>query len=209
MKAAWILAIGLCTAAILVLATRDGNGKGSVERHSLDTLSNLTVSPPYTSFDMIADFAEGDAVVEGTVVTITAMVSYTTTPTPASTEDYRADLIPDAIQHTQYEVKITAIYLDDGQIGEVNDTFTYEQGGYPLAETAETAEFPLLNIGDSALMVIGRFPDDVYVQTLPPWSVFNMSGSQVTYYNAEQTPVHFATSLTPAQFRTQLAAALD
>ena len=113
-----------------------------------------------------------------------------------------SDLAP-RMPVTDYQVTVSSALKSDGEFSP-GDTLTLREYGHLVKENEAPefyAKFPMSNVGDSRLFVLGKNPDDsTYGLYSGRYSRFDLGGNMVEYPDLDDTEVKFARGVSPTAF---------
>ena len=104
---------------------------------------------------------------------------------------------------TDYEVTVTSVLKGDGDISS-GDTLTLRKIGHLSRSNTGSVfyeKFPMSNVGDSRLFVLGKNPDDTtYGLYFGSYSRFDIDGKVIKYPDLDDDEVKFAQDVSPTDF---------
>ena len=104
---------------------------------------------------------------------------------------------------TDYQVTVTSVLKGSGAVSPGNTLILREFGHLSIANTEPHlySKFPMSNVGDSHLFVLGENPDkSTYGLYFGPYSRFSLDGNSIKYSGLDDADVKFAKNVSPADF---------
>ena len=181
-----IVGIGILTLTVSFVAGAGEGGRAEIPANLVGAPSSLT--------QMVSS---ADAVVVGTIGT--SINETRIGPYSVTGSGFDAPRFP----VTDYQVTVTTV-LKGGEEVSPGDTVTLRQFGHLSKADASSQffeKFPMSNIGDSLLFVLGKTPDNsAYGLLYGPYSRLALDGSSVEYSDLEGMEVKFARGVSPLDF---------
>lgn len=199
------VALALIAAAVaIVISTASSQSTGTGHQGNVESVGPLA--------DLAAMVASADIIVIGeldSIVKSSTFTGYNAYGTAIPVPTWTTTIIQPTHTPRPYNaVPFTDFFIDDSEIikdDAPSNPLILRRLRSLLSNATQVAvdivsDYPMGQVGEEYLFFLNTNPDSTYGLRHGPWDRLIISGEEVTYSDGDQTPVPFASGMTPSEF---------